>query len=117
MPSNPVGTRRHRMILRSSEWARGGGPDSASLLDASGKRCCLGVAARCFGVRLGDIENCPIPHFTERSIYQSAWGGNEGQREIATINDSPGLTDEQRLEILRPLFAAEGIEIDWRPNE
>jgi hypothetical protein len=112
------------LVIRASEWARGRSEPTAMLTDA-GRYCCLGLDARRCGVpddaMRGRLSPIGLPHCHRPTGYAARWiAGTRNSADSAgaiDLNDTMGLTDEERIHALRPIFAKHGITIDWRPNE
>lgn len=102
--------------------------------------CCLGIHARQCGVPtehlqhrvwpasiesdwLAKVQECyPWAVEQERDPMAIPMPGPyfvsaDGAVDAAHINDSFETSDEKKIELLRPLFAEKGWEIDFRPNE
>lgn len=117
-----------RMVIKGSEWRRGGivnermhGP--TMLLNEQGKRCCVGIHGRLLGIPDEELLNLGWPK-TDGSVYDHMWNEQvEGdsimsQDEVgaASINDNANITDEVRIDQLRPIFRRRGVIIVWRPD-
>lgn len=112
-----------RVVIKSSEWARGG-EQANYLLGVDGSRCCLGIDAKAYGISddllygewvpndLNGIQSC-IPWV---SAWESLDTGVPLSDKAIAINDSEGLTDEERVAKLRPIFRAAGRILVWRPD-
>lgn len=126
------------LIIRSSEWLRGGGR-LFSRLHHKGQFCCLGLHARDCGISpeqmgyrngpatlMGDlVSEKSDADFTYHEFFKCWVDVVNGEYYITTdanealwINDAIlDSTDEDKIEHLRTIFLSKGIEIDWRPNE
>lgn len=125
------------LIIRASEWARGGKLTMNHLFNPNNTFCCLGLDLRERGMQpmlfyniQGPASLCesrpgtliPQDYVTDwvierdDDLYLSPRPSRDATEAMA-INDDLYLTDEQRIEKLRPIFLSKGIEIDWRPNE
>ena len=116
-----------RMVIKGSEWHRGGSANNMDsrprLLTPKGKRCCVGIHARLCGIPDDHIRDVSWPtgmdpkHITRCYV---PWLGEQKQwydlLNAPSINDRPGLTDEERIAKLRPIFAKIGVTIVWRPD-
>jgi hypothetical protein len=126
-----------------TEWDYREVPYSARLLSEDGKMCCLGIRAKMVG--LGNAHICgmgtpldtydmkPSPVTEALNKYWQEWlhegevddeeflrmemSHNKRAKEAMTINDATGTIDDQKIELLRPIFAEIGVTLDWRPNE
>jgi len=132
-----------KLILKDSEWWRGNKDYSRMVVfDGTGLGapvqgyCCLGVLAKqlgaspeslCYQEELEAGEKIPrsyptsrhaVPEdYPEELIYDTNEDGHDLDVSIGNINDDPDMTDEERVERLRPLFRQAGVEIEYRPNE
>ncbi len=119
------------LVIRSSEWARGG--RVTRLANGDGTFCCLGLDALDRGASVASLMVCD----TSRALvsthkedtprgYAEDWTElvnrklyvqNSDARSAVALNDDESLDDDERIEALRPIFAKHGITLDWRPNE
>jgi hypothetical protein len=140
-----------KLILKNSEWLRGRGlgtlivtedsADNSEREDGAlgfqkchiGKRCCLGIAARLFGVPDEALSFTDVHGkrrgfgFPDTLLAEHGWpvkdysleqyGTLKSQGAIGTINDDTLMSDEERVARLRPLFLDNGIEIEYRADE
>lgn len=122
-----------RMVIKGSEWNRGGsGAKMSYLLGSDRDRCCIGIHGRICGV--------PDPMLLDQpsvvTMYEDGgdvdlpecyrvWvnyedGFIERDSDIAqkamTINDAIFTSDEEKIALLRPIFRSIGITIVWRPT-
>lgn len=118
------------LIIRSSEWLRSD-PLKSRLFDiTSNTFCCLGLHAREYGIDKTQLSKCLGPsslanqvNTKEFSDYFDAWleesyqWSTQRASDAMEINDDRKTTDDEKIALLRPIFAEVGIEIDWRPNE
>lgn len=117
------------LIIKSSEWLRGGGD---SYLFNGRRYCCLGLDARACGVADTLLELVAAPDVLDYNLITGEgplqhWVTTPGSTRTAEntpscveamrANDLQSIDDEERIALLRPIFAREGIELDWRPNE
>ena len=115
-----------KLILTDSEWLRGEGWESLLYRAKDKKKCCLGVC-------LVDLYACPVKYLDDigspeglnhEEFKLPTWMAPRGIGEDAPlikdmikINDAKGVSDEERVEKLKPLFAKVGIELEFRPEE
>lgn len=120
-----------RMVIKGSEWHRGSG-DAGKLLDPdSGRRCCIGIHAKMCEVPDSILAHETVPSGVcqRRSTVPDGWrepwtegspGGVCTNTPVAVkamgINDDSSLSDDERIEWLRPLFRELGVIIVWRPD-
>lgn len=132
---------KRTLVIRGSEWLRGElawnaeGKNTSRLgREADGRFCCLGLDARDRGVPLELLYDAhtpedlgPLTYAPGVDGYLADWttldeeaktvADNEDAIGAMEANDDHGCTDAKRIEWLRPIFAAQGIELDWRPEE
>ena len=96
---------------------------TSRLLDIdNGKMCCLGFLCRSFGLKSKDISGYGYPEQMKASLQNKlpVWlryelgKSKELYHQIGRINDDEILTWEKKEELLKPLFAAQGIKIVFR---
>lgn len=119
------------LVIKGSEWYRGLGGDDSLLHAADGRFCCLGLdAVRC-GVPVDLMDECvaaepiDIARYDEEldesvvdvPVRYAHWLTSADTNTVIQINDNPHISDGERIEALRPIFAKHGIVIDWQPNE
>lgn len=115
---------RIKFTVWRDEWLRGQGTETSSLLDADGKRCCLGHLARDLGAKdsdlvevrsprgaLGDVD---WPGFLLSRDLDSPIRNSADAFELMRINDSTYGTEEERERVLTELFAEHGIDVEFR---
>lgn len=107
------------LILKNSEWARGGG---ASYLHGAEGYCCLGIACRDFhGVEAKELHAISYPYslaHSDTEIKIEDLGDHELQWLIANINDATDIdTDDERITLLQEQFSKIGITLDYREDE
>ena len=115
-----------RMVIKGSEWHRGGKPQMGSLarlLTRNGSRCCIGIHARLCGIPddhiagIGQPEDMDPKHVV--ACYRS-WIRTSDDSDICgdamSINDDNMTSDEKKIAALRPIFAEIGVSIVWRPE-
>jgi len=119
------------VVIKGSEWRRGGNTNDGddkwgdtALLNSKGLMCCLGIDWLACGGHKDDIYMVGDP--MEIAVLQmgyEVWLGGEleGNSALAEdamdINDRTGLTDDERIERLWPIFEEAGRTIVWKPNE
>lgn len=129
-----------KLPIKSSEWLRGNKP-SYLCRESDGLKCCMGIDAVDRGISVGLIIGKALPWTirdkgkTNPTIQQYVEDWEEGY-EVTIINDSTFwwqlysagidqgfgkedqavITDEERIELLRPYFAKRGIELEFLPN-
>lgn len=129
-----------KLILRDSEWWRGNEDYSRMVVFDSPQGgevlgyCCLGVLAKQLGAEpeelcfQEELKECGkrIPYSYPNSMRPGQLpegypvkliDSNFLAAKISSINDDPDLTDEERVERLRPLFRQVWIEVEYRPDE
>jgi hypothetical protein len=118
------------LVIRGSEWCRGSGGYSY-LRTGTGTYCCLGLHGRMHGVADWALQGRTSPRDAAANgavlpdAYASAWTHGDSDRSENTesaglamrVNDAPEIDDDERIATLRPIFAAIGVTLDWRPNE
>jgi len=126
------------LIIKGSEWSRGNGLSRGRLKDDTGF-CCLGLDAIDRQIPVELLEGTGSPwslynHLGEinspklRVRYKDYFEDwlemekdfnelKEVTNDLMLVNDEFYSTDEQRIDLMRPLFESVGIEIDWRPEE
>jgi hypothetical protein len=117
-----------KLIIKDSQWARG----RTTGLNVDGRFCCLGLDALRCGIHPDDMQGKGSPEellteldWSKAPAYFDRWvDEREGEVEdgywtakAIDINDEHRCTDEERIEMLRPIFERKGIEIVWLPNE
>lgn len=119
-----------RMVIKGSEWGRG--KSGGLLLDpSSGRRCCIGIHAKMCGVadkliaRRGAPEHVWYdigdPEASDLSDWGDLWLEERGFNNVTcedaiALNDDCAMSDDERIEKLRPLFREIGVIIVWRPD-
>ncbi len=123
------------VIIRASSWWRGTkrNPDGANgLTDGHHRDCCLGRDGIACGISRSQMADFDFPRELsyrlrgeeddKRTRQAIEWGGQwpyELENNASVVNDDPETTDEQKIKLLRPIFAKMDPPrvIDWRPNE
>ena len=122
-----------RMVIKGSEWHRGGSKKmrhGARLLTDKGKLCCLGIHARLCGVpdsvlldecepddlSWNEIPDCYLPWVDGDSDEDMIPSNNALADEAVVINDKTLMSDRSRIAALRPIFHEIGVSIVWRPE-
>lgn len=118
-----------KLIIKNSEWMRGTGkiegvyggklydPDSECL-------CVQGLYCRELDMPLHVMEDAVSVHevhgcFHWDSNQKSNWlvdgYGNQSAEamKVEKINDNTSTTDEEKIALLTPIFAAHGVEIEY----
>lgn len=121
--------------LDKERWYRGAGdPGSSALLRSDGKQCCIGQLASSCGLadaslrKKSSIDSLGLGTLIELPRGMR-WLGHEEERcgvegveyirvtcsdaanECYSINDDPDTTDDEKIALLKPIFAANGIEL------
>lgn len=106
-----------------SEWVTGRNLDErknpSQLLNFNKKKCCVGFACLAAGLSEEEIDGVEAPMGTWKVKGLSGFDklGNwkhEGiAPEIYLVNDDSGLTDQEREEDVRDLFAKIGVEVKF----
>jgi hypothetical protein len=129
-----------QLIIEESKWYRGkGGVQSRLLRVEDGKMCCLGFDALACGLKEGNILDAAFPTSVQYSYPTSKYvaaplptemqwlegstddfADEEGEYKsyeaaIGDINDDDTISDDERKERLRPLFAVGGVELVFVP--
>jgi hypothetical protein len=106
---------------------------------SDGRMCCLGADAVRSGFTRRKIQGMPTPAaflrlfepgqlqgdqaaYADRWTKESEYGivrdyNSAGAGTLMDINDDIKITDEERVERMRPIFAEYGIELVFLPNE
>ena len=90
-----------KLTIKNSEWLRG--TDKVE----SGRFCAAGIAAEKNKQNFRrPIERLfPLTNFIDLLV------------DTMDINDDPATTDAEKIELLKPIFAAHGVEIEHREDE
>ncbi len=122
------------LIIRGSEWLRknkrnfdgwNGRRYTAALKNDEGKMCCLGIMGRECGVSGNSLlnraspESLAIAGLANACVLEWVKTGKENNKnacDAMKINDIL-IKDDEKIKRLRPIFKAQGWEIDWRPKE
>ena len=118
---------KHLVIIRE-QWLRGGDQNgergfSWLLSKASGKRCCLGFYAQSLGASDDLIRNRTSPGGTSELGIWPSWllgpfnGDSRESNSLMLINDSSTLPDERRELLIKQIFAAHGVEVNFVDGE
>lgn len=106
--------------------------NNSQLLDpSSGRMCCLGIHAEQAGWPKVDLQGVaepgglPVDDVGSDVLARYPWlcedRGEVWEASDASvamkINDDYKTTDDEKIAALRPLFAEQGWQIDWRPDE
>jgi len=106
---------RRKFTIYRRSWSRG---ENSVLYDGQGRGCCLGHFAQ-------DILGLSRDRLYDRADMEDVFGLGQGIEGVAlfrridteakaiALNDSVGLTEEEREEKLKALFAAEDIEVEF----
>lgn len=120
-----------RLVIKGSEWERGKEHGDAALyLPHAGTYCCLGIHGRACGLSddvmagKGEPEELEIPVEEIPKDYRKAWlreadgyvQSDERVSDAIAANDNRYITDEERIERLRPVFREVGVTLVWRPD-
>lgn len=124
-----------KLVIKSSEWLRGNSFNSC-LCNENGKKCCIGIMLSQLGLTNDQLMpdghpigmpsllfeyDCPaVPEGAEWLL--SRWLSDAYDCTLAiNINDKQYAEewqgDDDRINELRPVFARNGWEVEWRPNE
>lgn len=96
-----------KLTIKNSEWLRGEG-NADSCYDQNGCYCVMGLMARTKhpeALRFGEIIDADV---VMRDI--------ERNTKAIEINDDCNTTDAEKIELLKPIFAAHGVEIEYRED-
>lgn len=125
------------VVIEASKWARGpvdvDEPEkSTRLCNDNGTMCCLGFDAVTCGMEpkraaypseLAWDYNGEVDEDSPGWRYSRPWVESyDGDRSVGLedaavlANDRAGLTPDERIELLRPIFAAAGRKLVWRPD-
>lgn len=122
----------NKLIIRSSEWLRGGKGGRSLLLNENNSMCCMGIhVIRKCRVAKDNARFKPFPVMAlsykseaQRRVifkykeFQGVAENSSLMRILANINDDPDTSDDQKIEAIAPLFKKHfDLEVDWRPNE
>ena len=115
-----------RMVIKGSEWHRGGKSRMGSgplLLTDDGLRCCIGIHARVCRIPDDHIQGLSQPESMHQKHVVKCyrpWIRTNDDSDICGdamgINDDKKTTDEEKIALLRPIFAEIGVSIVWRPE-
>lgn len=115
-----------RMVIKGSEWHRGGKDrmgDFSRLLTSGGRRCCIGIHARLCGIPDDHIRSfCQPESMDPRHVVKCyrPWIRTDHESDVAgdamAINDAFTTTDANKIAALRPIFHEIGVSIVWRPD-
>ena len=125
-----------KLVLRGSVWLRATGQIGKQKLtqyyrsvlfnERSRRMCCVGVYGAACGIPKRLLEGCGTPggavDSLDRALDKEHLDDARKYRDMAVwgnfyeANDDPNTTDEQKIELLTPLFATEGIELEFRPD-
>ena len=115
---------------------------SNALLNGDGTRCCIGIDGKSRGIPDNILLHCPAPWRLSSQVamghieikdkelekivdqYISDWRATleigdevlEREEHAVEINDALRMTDEERIKMLRPIFAEMDIILVWRPD-
>lgn len=132
-----------KLILRGSEWLRatgrigkGTGKDSYYLAQlfkkSSGRMCCIGVLGRACGLPVRLLSGLGTPRSVVNRIlntdsdtefledahqYRDLVDGDSCGANFYVANDDKSTSDDEKIDLLTPLFADIGIDLEFRPNE
>lgn len=108
-------SKKFKTIVKRSEWLRGTG--EGYLLDDEGMKCCLGFRCEQGGISLNNLLEKELPYEVRGHSRLPAWLQSknlEGEaNKAAIVNDESCLTDKQREDELREIFASQGEEIEF----
>jgi hypothetical protein len=117
------------VVIRASRWWRATKRrrEGAKSLTNGRLDCCLASDGRAFGVTTKDMRGAVNPCELDSAVshkareWEERWTATPASKmdNAISINDDPSTTDDQKIEKLRPIFAAltPPRVIDWRPNE
>lgn len=110
-----------RFTVFRDKWITGDHYSSCLLRD-DGKRCCLGHLARALGASDEDIRPFAAPGSTWRAVNwpPCLLGKNRSSAlafDLMGINDNEALSLSERERKLTALFAANGIDVEFRDTE
>lgn len=115
------------LVLDRETWLRGD-YDKSVLRDADGRMCCLGFLGLACGVSPDKMLYVPMPDDMLLDDYSIPWpegllferdgGGWRNSKlcnQITTINDEAGVSDDERVAQLQPLFEKLGYRLTVKP--
>lgn len=123
---------KFKLVLRNSEWLRGEGAEVSRLeREDDHKRCCVGVCAIQMGVAPAVITGETTVRSLERHLIRNnglyedvellrfidQFSNRSIMNQIYDANDEPGMSDEDRVDLLRELFLEFNIEVEFLPKE
>lgn len=86
-----------KLTIKNSEWLRGTGEN----LFKNGNKCCAFAA---YAQLLGRV---PVFFGLDQFDFMN---------DVAKVNDALYTTDAEKIELLRPILAAHGVEIEYRED-
>ena len=121
MPNNA------KIKINRNKWLRGKGSDKSTLLNSSGKMCCLGFLSRAYGYKAKDIKhkNClsnlyneiqykflPENMLIQSNNFLNIFYESNLTATLMDINDNYLLTDEERIAELNK--TCENLNADFK---
>lgn len=118
-----------KLVIDRSKWARGGVNGDAMLLNSQGNMCCLGFACLAVGLSTHDISGHGVPEDLAYSLtvdddpgvgriflsedHEDKWRDNVHVDKAVGINDNVEITDADREELLKPVLAQLGFDVEF----
>ena len=110
-----------KLVIKNSEWLRG---EMSYLFDSATNRYSVDSLLLKECGALGDL----MDSYISLECFRNQEGYHVPKEliwlldpvissKIAVINDDPDTTDAEKIKLLKPIFAAHGVEIEWRESE
>jgi hypothetical protein len=114
---------RFKFVVYRDAWLRGDDQGDSCLLKG-GHRCCLGFLGQALGIHDDEMSHEPCPSDLPNSpwpawlLYQSGPRVSDSDigNQLMKINDA-GISDDERERKLTELFAAQGIDVEFRDGD
>lgn len=112
------------LVIDRTKWARGF--KAGSLLDLSGKMCCLGFYAKACGNTDDQIIGRGMPEQRDFDVARQTWSSsadwlfNKEQTtnsevciRLAKCNDNPRSDDKQKERVIKKTFLKHGVKVKF----